>query len=379
MRKGIFRILLIGSLLCSYLLVPSVAYAQDGEELPDPGITPDSPFYFFDNWGKSFRLFFTTDSEAKAELALEYAGERLAEAQAMAERNNVRDLERATQEYNKFLHMVNQRLEDPNNPDISDNLSGRIALATNTYLGILEQLQNQVSDNTSGTVISDAMNASVEGQVNALRAIAKNKPEQALDIVLANMERKLERVENRVQTANVTDEELGSDIANALDYTGRILEIQNEIAAIAQEKGIDVDQLEQRLSQSTETRLQALSEVYDKAPENARSAIENAIENSVRKYERALESLSDNSTSTMHSNALEALQRVRTQLEERANSGNFSGNVTQALSRIQAIIQEKVMDRLQISANVSGNVSIETQMVQENNQEKNQNKTSSKK
>ena len=66
------------------LLFSGTAYAQE-EELPNPGITPDSPFYFLDNWGKNIGLFFAFGPEAKARKALEYAEERLAEAQAMAE------------------------------------------------------------------------------------------------------------------------------------------------------------------------------------------------------------------------------------------------------------------------------------------------------
>ena len=74
---------LLSCILVISLLFSGTAYAQE-EELPDPGITPDSTFYFFDNWGKNIGLFFAFGPEAKAQKALEYAEERLAEAQAIA-------------------------------------------------------------------------------------------------------------------------------------------------------------------------------------------------------------------------------------------------------------------------------------------------------
>ena len=84
-----FRITLIICLLITSFLLSGTAGADD-DELPDPGITPDSPFYFLDNWGKEIGLFFTFGPEAKARKALRYAEERLAEAQVMAAKNRAR-------------------------------------------------------------------------------------------------------------------------------------------------------------------------------------------------------------------------------------------------------------------------------------------------
>ena len=76
MRLGKYRLILLSAVIIASLLFGGTAYAQD-EELPDPGITPDSPFYFLDNLGKNIGLFFAFGPEAKARKALEYAEERL--------------------------------------------------------------------------------------------------------------------------------------------------------------------------------------------------------------------------------------------------------------------------------------------------------------
>ncbi len=71
------RMSMVSIVLIISLLFGGIAYAQD-EELPDPGITPDSPFYFLDTFGKKLGLMFAFGDEAKAQKALEYAEERLA-------------------------------------------------------------------------------------------------------------------------------------------------------------------------------------------------------------------------------------------------------------------------------------------------------------
>ncbi|MFC2066344.1 DUF5667 domain-containing protein [Chloroflexota bacterium] len=79
------------SILALMLCFGGVAYAQEGEALPDPGITPDSPFYFADKWGKQISLMFTFKAENKVQKALQYADERLAEVDAMIAKNKVKE------------------------------------------------------------------------------------------------------------------------------------------------------------------------------------------------------------------------------------------------------------------------------------------------
>ncbi len=57
--------------------------------LPSAGITPESPFYFLDRLGENLREFFTFNPEAKAELQIEFAGERISEISAMVEKDGV--------------------------------------------------------------------------------------------------------------------------------------------------------------------------------------------------------------------------------------------------------------------------------------------------
>ncbi len=65
-------------LLCFLLLVPGAALAGHGfmsafgniEWLPEPGRTPDSPWYRLDAWQEEGKLLLARDSEAKVRLCL---------------------------------------------------------------------------------------------------------------------------------------------------------------------------------------------------------------------------------------------------------------------------------------------------------------------
>jgi len=225
MKQKLLRITLVSCLLITSLLFGAAAYAQD-EELPDPGLTPDSPFYFLDTWGKNIGMFFTFGNEAKARKALQYAEERLAETRAMAAKNRVREMERAANDYDGFMAMVNERLEAAAQEGLSDNISERVALATAKHLNVLDRVKDQVPEQAKGA-LTRARTASMNGQINALRALAKENPERAIDITADTIEDQMERARVRA-TANVT-----ADVEEALDYAARIAELEEEMAAFA--------------------------------------------------------------------------------------------------------------------------------------------------
>ena len=65
-----------------------VVLAQEAE-LPNPGLTPESPFYFLDRLGETLHDFFTFNPEAKARLQLTFVAERIAEIKIMLETKGV--------------------------------------------------------------------------------------------------------------------------------------------------------------------------------------------------------------------------------------------------------------------------------------------------
>jgi hypothetical protein len=365
MKKNLLRVTLISCLLITSLLFGGAAYAQD-EELPAPGITPDSPFYFLDTWGKNISMFFTFGPEAKARKALQYAEERLSEAQAMGNKNKVREMTRAANDYDSFMAMVNERLEEAAKNGTSDNISERLAALSYRIHVILSELKDKMppgvkkditptdnetreeaasaSDEARAT-INRAKIATINSQIKALRILAKNKPERALDISSDTIEKLMERARFRV-SENVTTDNMTGDVEETLDYADRIAALEEEIAAIAEEKGIDVTAIQERLAHSTANRLETLTGVYEKAPEAARNGIENAIENSVRKYERTVEKLREKNVSDEITENTTALQKIPAKIKEKLNI--------------------KISNKAQITEDISDNVTIQVRIEKEN-------------
>ncbi|MCL5004534.1 MAG: DUF5667 domain-containing protein, partial [Patescibacteria group bacterium] len=78
------------AVLAASLFMGSVAFAQTQEiALPSAGLTPESPFYFFDKLGEALQRFFTFNPENKAKLEITFAKERIAEIKLILEDKGV--------------------------------------------------------------------------------------------------------------------------------------------------------------------------------------------------------------------------------------------------------------------------------------------------
>lgn len=80
----------ISLILSSLLLVVFIGAVSAQEvELPKPGITPDSFFYFLDKFGEKIELVFSFGTEAKIKTHAKHALERVAEVKALLEEKGV--------------------------------------------------------------------------------------------------------------------------------------------------------------------------------------------------------------------------------------------------------------------------------------------------
>jgi hypothetical protein len=325
--------IIVATFLLISMLFSGAAYAGDGD-LTTPGITPDNPFYFLDKLGKNLGMTFTFGSEAKAKKALKYAEERLAEIRMMAAANKTKEMEQTAKDYDAFMTMLKEKMGRIDQKDQSDNISEKVAMATANHLDVLEKVKEQVPEKAQ-EAIEHAREASINGQVNALRVLAQNKPERAFDICANVTEKQLEKVRIRISD-NVT----ADNVTRELDYAEKIADLEDEMADITEATGVNVTAMQERLAQSTSNRLEVLSGVYDKVPEKAQTAIANAIENSVNKYEKVVDKLTDkNVTSAISVNETitkivpeKLREKVQISISNRAptaiiNSGNVTTNV----------------------------------------------------
>ena len=61
-------------------------YSVPAGQLPEPGLTPSSPFYFIDSLTENFLLFIYLEPKKKAEVAFRLSKEKLAEAEFLEQR-----------------------------------------------------------------------------------------------------------------------------------------------------------------------------------------------------------------------------------------------------------------------------------------------------
>ena len=337
--KKITIVLLI-SILAITIFSAGIAYAQN-EELPDPGITPDSPLYVFDNWGKKLGMLFTFGSEAKTKKAIAYAEERLAEAQAMAIKNRIREEERATLGYGEFLAIATEKMEETRNEGISNNMSELVALATSKHLAVLDRISDEVPDEAK-EAISRAREASMNGQQNALRILARERIERAIEINIDTVEKSLTRAREKSEENNV------EEVENALNDVNGMIRFREELYENTKRLGQDTTSVDEIVAKATSAHIDVLVEVHEKVPEEARFAIQNTIANTVRNRETAVEALKNRGALGEISEEVSLPERIRNELEvqERVREQTSdSGNGTLERERSENQIKEQLKSR----------------------------------
>ena len=140
-------------------------------ELPDPGLTPDSPFYFLEIIVEEIGTFFTFGDLKKAERHATLAAERLAEAQAMAEKGNPELAEKTLERYGMQLQNSIARAEKAQDTGKNiEKVMTRIGNATSKHLEVLAEVYEKVPEQAKPAV-ENAIKVSLRGHEKAVEAL----------------------------------------------------------------------------------------------------------------------------------------------------------------------------------------------------------------
>ena len=276
-------IFLLISILALTFFSGGVAYAQEDKELPDPGITPDSPFYFADKWAKQLSLMFTFRDEAKVEKALRYAEERLAEMNAMLVQNKTRATTQATNEYNNYLAIATRYMEQARKKGV--DTSENVTIAVSKHIAVLDESLDDADENNQ-RIMTEVRERARICQETAMRTMAQGDPEKAIRMNLMLMERQLNRIRVR------SEEQETTSLQEELQEFDRLNNLGQEISQIAKGLGEDttVDQL---IGQATANHLAVMAEVHERVQEQAQGAIESAMQVCVENHERIVAELKE--------------------------------------------------------------------------------------
>ncbi len=239
MKLKKFRIILISCLIITSLLFGGTAYAQDEElPLPDPGITPDSPFYVLDMFFEGMQEFFTFNPQAKARLHVAFAAERIAEIKVMLETKGVEakglDVAQARLEAHvaKAVDIIENEKEKGS--DVSalvhevlddfhaqrEAVKGAFGEAKEEFLSEKKALQEQLraANKAGDTALQERIRqelAEIEAGKDAAEA-EKDKAIAALEAernrLRVRMEGELEDVDEGVDDGDVDEDDVDEDI-----------------------------------------------------------------------------------------------------------------------------------------------------------------------
>lgn len=163
----------LGAALVAVSLASSFAYAQEDASTPRAGVLPGNPFYYLETLSEGIGSLFTFDAQAKAERYLALAEERLAEAQALADKNKTTRVADLAKKYEARLEeaLIQAGVAEEKGVDVTALLS-KIATSSTRHQAVLASVLSKAPEQAR-QAIEQAMMNSLKGRTQALESIAK--------------------------------------------------------------------------------------------------------------------------------------------------------------------------------------------------------------
>ncbi|PIQ92595.1 MAG: hypothetical protein COV70_00225 [Parcubacteria group bacterium CG11_big_fil_rev_8_21_14_0_20_39_22] len=176
---------------------PSPALAQT-----DAGPTPGSFWYGITTTFENVNIFFTFNSEKKAEKALGYAERRLTQAKAAAESKNSKAVQIALTNYESKINLASESSRKIKDNERAEKLLTSIADNTSRHQEVLSGVLEKVPEEVRETIVR-AIETSKRGQEEATQQIAELKSEiEQLRQEIAELKIKNENQENEQGDSN---------------------------------------------------------------------------------------------------------------------------------------------------------------------------------
>ncbi|MFC1687389.1 DUF5667 domain-containing protein [Patescibacteria group bacterium] len=141
------------------------------DEISDPGMLPDSPFYFLKGWWESIQLTFTFDDVKKAELFDKLASRKLLEAQKLVQKGEAELAEKHMEQFENRLQQMEQQIDkaQENGKDL-EALIEKLEANSLRQQEVLSDVYEKVPDQAKEAILN-AMEKSATGIENAIRKV----------------------------------------------------------------------------------------------------------------------------------------------------------------------------------------------------------------
>lgn len=131
------------------LLCVNSAFAGEAITKVSPGVTPDNPLYAVDKLIENIKISLVSDADKEAELLLEIAQERLAEAQKMTDKEKIKYVNKLIDKYFDSIHKAEEKiseviLDEEKDEKIKENLSEKLESATEVNEDIKAVLDEEI-------------------------------------------------------------------------------------------------------------------------------------------------------------------------------------------------------------------------------------------
>lgn len=211
-------VILVSLLLVGLAFPATPAWAQEQEgisigEVSDPGILPDSPFYFVKGWGRTIRLFFTFDTSKKAEWELRFASEDALAIERLCQKAECELAEKHCEKFQERFQraiqwMERARQEGKDVEELIEKVKENHLRQQQVLAGVLEKVPEQAREGILNAIANSSF-----GLENAIERIqGKHKMDQLreeLNLQLNNMgEETRLRIQERLERKRHKPEEV---------------------------------------------------------------------------------------------------------------------------------------------------------------------------
>lgn len=239
------------SIILIFAIIPVFTLGQSVLDLPKPGLTPNSPFYFIDTLFEKISLTFTFNVEKKIQKAIRYSEEKLAEIKIMIEENKTESIEKATSRYQKVLNSANQKSQEAEGENgNTGETSGLIVETEAKYQIVLENFLEEASEQNQST-IQAIIETSKTNQDQILENIPEDKKIEIIDKInqleiRVKIEQEIIDTESKAKEANKEVKKTESKIE---ELNKKVEETKDE-----SEKAVIIDEIEKTKNEVEELK-----------------------------------------------------------------------------------------------------------------------------
>ncbi|MBI3671239.1 hypothetical protein HY249_00390 [Candidatus Azambacteria bacterium] len=262
----------------------------------EPTVLPDSGLYFFKDWGRGVKMFFTFNQVKKAELNMQYSNERLLEAKKLAEKTkDSAKVAKAMEKYEAEKTKIQTRIEtlktDPSKAEQVNALLDKLSEKEIKHQKLLDKLQSEMPENIKAelekskeralSIFADTLSSSDTPEK------MKERMEKAMEAQKGSKFKNFKNLEILKRIEEKVPEQAREAIKQAQENA--LKRLNGDISNMSPEDQARFSDYIEKISTSTTTRSDMLDKMMNSASEQEKEHIKNIRERQMEKMKEMME------------------------------------------------------------------------------------------